>query len=181
MLRLTTIIDRISDAVGKAASWLALVMVLVGAWNAIARWIDRETGSDLSSNMWLETQWYLFAALFLFAGAWTLRRGAHVRVDVVYSHLSPKGRAWVDLLGVVFLLIPFCLFVIWGVLPAVEASWAIKEGSPDPGGLPRWPLRAAVPVAFTLLLLAAISMGLKAVMVLTGRGEVESEKLEVKA
>ncbi|MGE3802522.1 MAG: TRAP transporter small permease subunit [Candidatus Kapaibacterium sp.] len=168
MNRFIRTIDRLNDSVGRAVSWLALLLVVVGAWNAVSRYLDREAGTTLSSNFWIEAGWYLFAALFLFGAAWALRNDAHVRVDVFYSRLSNRGKAWVDLLGTLLLLIPFAVLMLWAVWPSVEESWRIKEMSPDPGGLPRWPVRAVVPIAFILLLLQGIANGLKALNVLKG-------------
>lgn len=168
MLRIASAIDRLNDLIGRSVAWLALGMVLVGAYNALARFVDKGIGTSLSSNTWLEAQWYMFAALFLFAAAWTLRQDAHVRVDLVYARLTPRGKAWINLLGVLLLLLPFCLFMLWAVWPSVVESWTIRELSPDPGGLPRWPIRAAVPVGFVLLLLQGIAMGLRSLAVLCG-------------
>lgn len=168
MLRIASAIDRLNDLIGRAIAWLALGMVLVGSYNALVRFVDKGAGTSLSSNTWLEAQWYMFAALFLFAAAWTLRQDAHVRVDVFYSRLSPRGKAWINLLGSLLLLIPFCIFLLWAVWPSVVASWVIKEVSPDPGGLPRWPIRAAVPVGCALLLLQGVSMALRSLAVLRG-------------
>ncbi|HVS02790.1 MAG TPA: TRAP transporter small permease subunit [Thermoanaerobaculia bacterium] len=154
-LLLANAIDRLTGWVGRAVAWLALVMVLVGAFNALARYGGRFIGVNLSSNLYLELQWYLFSVLFLLAAPWALREDAHVRVDVVFSRLSPRARAWVDVLGLLLLLLPFCAFTLWLSWPSVRASWAIREGSPDPGGLPRYPLKAVVLVCFALLLAQA--------------------------
>ena len=169
-------INRLNETIGRYVSWLALGMVLVGAWNTLVRFFDREVGTDLSSNTWLETGWYMFAALFLFGAAWTLKRNAHVRVDVFYSRLSKRGKAWIDFLGSLLLLIPFCLLMLWAVWPSVLESWTIKEMSPDPGGLPRWPIRAAVPLAFVLLLLQGIANGLQGASRLFSKGNITEEK-----
>ena len=104
----------------------------------------------------------VFALIFLFGAAYTLKHNEHVRVDVLYQSprlMNPRRRAWVDLLGTLFFLIPFCLLVITGSFPFVEGAWNTNEGSPDPGGLPaRWLLKAAIPVGFTMLLLQGIAM-----------------------
>ncbi|MCE2502952.1 MAG: TRAP transporter small permease subunit [Chlorobi bacterium] len=170
-------INGLNDFIGRLVSWLALGMVLVGAWNTVARFLDREIGTELSSNTWLETGWYMFAALFLFGAAWTLRKNAHVRVDIFYSRLTERGKTWTDLLGSLLLLIPFCLFMIWAVWPSVVDSWEIKEMSPDPGGLPRWPIRMAVLLAFVLLLLQGIATMLKGISLLSHNGRVVEEKV----
>lgn len=169
MLRIVPVIDRLNDRIGRSVSWLALLIVLLGACNAVARFLDKWAGTSLSSNTWLELQWYMFAALFLFLAGQTLRQDSHVRVDLLYARCSPRGKAWIDLLGALFLLIPFCLFILWSVWPTVVESWAIREMSPDPGGLPRWPIRAAVPVGIALLLLQGIAMAGRNAAVLLGR------------
>jgi len=132
-------------------------MVLVGAFNAVARYASRFVGVNLSSNAFIEAQWYLFSVVFLFAGADALRRNAHVRVDVFYGRLGPWGKAVIDLGGTVLFLLPFCIFGIWSSMPSVLSSWEVWEVSPDPGGLPRYPLRTAVPIAFALLFLQGLA------------------------
>ena len=161
-------VDALSERVGRVASWLVLLMVVVGAGNAVARYLGRFVGANLSSNAYLEAQWYLFSLVFLLGGADALRRDAHVRVDVLYAKLSPRGRAWVELVGSVLLLLPFCLFCLWVSWPSVHASWVVLEGSPDPGGLPRYPIKSMILVAFTLLLLQGIAGLVRVVRVLRG-------------
>ena len=151
-LRWARYIDRFNDRVGRALYWLTLVMVGVGAFNAIARYLDKYTGLGLSSNMWIEMQWYLFSLVFLLGAAYTLEYDDHVRVDVLYSQLSRRGRAWINLLGTVLFLLPFCGVVLWVSIPFAQNSWAILEGSPDPGGLPRYPIKTVIPIALLLLM-----------------------------
>lgn len=167
-LRLAYGIDRFTEAVGRVVYWLTLLMVLVGAFNAITRYFDRYTGLGLSSNVYIELQWYIFAVVFLVGSAYGLKHNAHVRVDVLYTRLSVRGKAWINLLGTVLFLIPFCVLMIWMAWPAVVNSWALREMSPDPGGLPRYPIKTVVPIAFSLLLVQGISMLLKQVAILRG-------------
>ena len=162
MLRLAHTIDRINTAIGKAACALLIALVGLGALTAILRYVGRPLGVSLTSNAFLEGQWYLFSAVFLLAAAWALREGAHVRVDVLYGRLGPRGQAWTDLLGALVFLIPFCLLMLWATVPSVTESWAVREVSPDPGGLPRYPIKALVPVAFGLLLLQGVAEAIKA-------------------
>lgn len=162
MLRFAHAIDRLNAAIGKAACVLLLGMVGLGALTAVLRYIGRPLGVSLTSNAFLEGQWYLFSAVFLLAAAWALREGAHVRVDVLYGRLGRRGQAWTDLLGALVFLIPFCLLMLWATGPSVAESWAVREISPDPGGLPRYPIKALVPVAFLLLLLQGIAEAIKA-------------------
>jgi TRAP-type mannitol/chloroaromatic compound transport system permease small subunit len=173
LLRLARGIDAVNRAVGRCAAWLSLAMVLMGVFNALARHFDRAVGGGLSSNAYVEGQWYLFSLVFLLGAPHALRAGAHVRVDVLYGRLPERARHWIDLLGGLLFTIPFCVFVLWISWPSVHESWVIREGSSDPGGLPRWPIKAVVPVAFALLLAQAASETLKRGAVLAGRGADE--------
>lgn len=167
-LRIADAIDRFQDRIGKWLYWLTLMMVVVGGFNAVVRYMDKFTGMSLSSNFYLELQWYLFSLLFLLGAAYTLRHNAHVRVDIVYSNLSLKGKAWVDLLGTLIFLFPFCVLMLWVSWPAVMNSWEVLEMSPDPGGLPRYPIKTAIPVAFLLVLIQGVSMTIRSLAVLMG-------------
>lgn len=167
-LRLARGIDRLNGWVGRGTCWLTLVMVIVGAFNALARYTDPYTGWGLSSNAYIELQWYLFSLVFLLGAAYALRESAHVRVDVLYERLSPKGRAWVNLLGTLLFLVPFCVMMLVVSWPAVQNSWALLEQSPDPGGLPRYPMKTMVLVAFALLLVQGAAMVIRQIAVLRG-------------
>ena len=151
-------IDRFNEWTGRGLYWLTLGMVAVGAFNAIARYLDRYTGLGLSSNTWIELQWYLFSLVFLLGAAYTLKQDAHVRVDVLYNWLSRQGQAWVNVLGTILFLLPFCGVVLWMSVPFVVDSWAILEQSSDPGGLPRYPIKTAIPLAFLLVMLQGVSI-----------------------
>ncbi len=159
-------IDQFNERVGKVVYWLTLIMVMIGAYNAIARYFDRYTGWGLSSNTYIELQWYLFSLVFLLGAAYTLKRDSHVRVDVLYGRLSRKGKAWVNLLGTVLFLFPFCILMIIVSWSSVTNSWAVMEMSPDPGGLPRYPIKTMIPIAFLLLILQGISMLLNQIIIL---------------
>ncbi len=161
-------IDRLTGWVGSAVSWLLLLMVLVGAFNALARYSGRFIGVNLSSNAWIELQWYLFSLVFLLGAAWALRQDAHVRVDVLYGRLSRTRRAWIDLIGTVIFLVPFCVFALVVSWPSVRNAWAVLETSSDAGGLPRYPIKTAVLVGFALVLLQGVSEGLKRVRIIAG-------------
>lgn len=161
-------IDGLNDRIGAAIRWLALVMVLVGAYNALARYATRFTDVSLSSNAYLDLQWYFFSLIFLLGAAYGLNHDVHVRVDVLYSALSRKARAWIDLAGSVLFLLPFSVLMLWVSWPAVRNSWSIKEVSPDPGGLPRYPIKAVILVCFALLVLQAFSQIVKQVDILRG-------------
>lgn len=174
LLSLSSLIDRASQWLGQAVSWLTLLMIGLGAFNAIARFSGRFLGFDLSSNLYIEAQWYLFGVLFLLGAAETLRDGGHVRVDVLYARLSPRSRHTLDLAGTVLLLLPFCAMGIVMSLPGVENSWAVMEQSPDPGGLPRYPIKTIVPIAFSTVFMQGCSQCIKHVAALTGRAPLET-------
>ena len=167
-LRLASAIDRFSDRTGRVVYWLTFAAVVIGSFNAVVRYLDRFVGLGISSNLYIELQWYLFGLIFLLAAAYTLRHDAHVRVDVFYGKLSERGRAWVTLAGTVLFLFPFCLLMILVSWPAVRNSWAVMEMSPDPGGLPRYPIKTVIPIAFILLLVQGVSLLIRQVAILRG-------------
>ena len=164
--RISARIDRLNDRIGAAIQWIALVMVIVGAFNAIARYAGRYTGLSLSSNAYLELQWYLFSLIFLMGAAYGLNHDYHVRVDVLYARLGRRARAWIDLIGSALFLVPFAFVMLWISWGPVVNSWSILETSPDPGGLPRYPIKTVMLVSFFLLLLQAISQIVKNVAIL---------------
>lgn len=166
LLKLSRWIDRLSEAMGWLTLGLTLVMVAVGAYNAIARYLGRFINVNLSSNLYIEVQWYLFSLIFLLGAGYVLKRNDHVRVDIFYTRLSRKGKAWVNLLGGIFLLLPLCLVILNYSLPSVINSWQILEKSSDPSGLPRYPIKSAVIVAFFLLALQGVSEIIKNVAIL---------------
>ena len=173
--RLTRAIDRLNDRIGSAIQWLALLLVLVGAFNALARYEARYTSVSLSSNAYLDLQWYLFSLIFLLGAAYGLNHDYHVRVDVIYSRMGRRGRAWVDLLGTVLFLIPFSMLMLWVSWPPVLRSWSILEASSDPGGLPRYPIKTVILFSFALLLLQAVSQAVKNVAILRDEGSGRNE------
>jgi len=177
-LALSRRIDSLTNLIGKGSSWLILAMTLIGAFNAVARYLGRYLGVNLSSNAYIELQWYMFSLVFLLGAAYALRKDSHVRVDVLYGRLSRRGRAWIDLLGTLLFLLPFSLFALWVSWPSVLSSWKVLETSPDPGGLVRYPIKSMILVCFFLLALQAVSELIKLVSFL--RGEPGKEKAEVK-
>ncbi|MFQ5570065.1 MAG: TRAP transporter small permease subunit [Rhodothermales bacterium] len=168
-LRLASGIDRFNEWIGRVIFWLTLAMVLVGSYNAIVRYLDRFTGFSLSSNTYLELQWYMFSLVFLLGAAYTLKHNAHVRVDVFYSRLSPRGKAWINVFGTALLLLPFCVLMVWMSWSSVSESWAVREVSSDPGGLPRYPIKTVIPIAFVLLILQGVALLIRQVAILLGR------------
>lgn len=167
-LRLAHLIDTANEAIGRTAAWLVAVMVALGALNAVARYASRGLGRNLASNALLEAQWYLFGLVLLLGAAYTLRHDRHVRVDVFLSRLGERGCAWVDLLGTVIFLLPFCVVLIVLTWPTVVNSWHTLEVSPDPGGLPRYPLKTMFLVGFVLLFLQGVAMLIRQIAFLRG-------------
>lgn len=166
--RLAAGIDRLNDRIGAGIRWLVLVMVLLGAGSAVIRYVSRGLGLSLNLVPAGETQWYLFSTIFLLGAAYALRHDAHVRVDVLYERVTPRTRAWVDLAGTTLLLVPFAVMMLWVASPSVMSSWQIRETSPDPGGLPRYPIKALILVSFALLLLQAVSQMVKCIDAIRG-------------
>ncbi len=170
-IRYADAVDRLNGWIGGLSRWLIVVMVGIGAYNAVARYATRDLGVNLASNSLNELQWYLFSVVFLLGAAYCLKEDVHVRVDVLYERLSPKGRGWIDLLGSVLFLLPFSVLMIQVSIPAVRNSWRILETSPDPGGLPRYPLKSLLIVAFALLFLQGLAQIVRAVERIRGTGD----------
>ncbi|MBI2568542.1 MAG: TRAP transporter small permease subunit [Candidatus Schekmanbacteria bacterium] len=175
LLRIAHAIDGAIDLLGRALAWLTLAMVLIGGFNALSRYAGRFTGVTLSSNAYIELQWYLFSLLFLLGASYALRHNVHVRVDVLYGRLGEKGKAAIDVAGTVLFLVPFCVLLAWISLPSVISSWQVLESSPDPGGLPRYPIKTVFPVAIVLVLVQGLSELLKRVAVLRGKRPTGAE------
>lgn len=161
-------VDRLTDIVYAMVRWLTLAMILVGAYNALARYLTRWTGASLSSNAYFDLQWQMFSLIFLFGAVYALRADAHVRVDAVYARIPERGRLWVDLTGHILFLIPFCILLLVTSYPAIRNSWAVREASTDPGGLVRYPIKTAILIAASLLLLQAIAEVIRKVAALRG-------------
>jgi TRAP-type mannitol/chloroaromatic compound transport system permease small subunit len=172
-LRLARGIDALNEAVGQSVKWLVLAATLVSAINASLRY-----GFDLSSNAWLELQWYLFALIFLLGAGYTLKHNGHVRIDVLYGRFSQRGKAWVDLLGGVLFLLPVAGLMAWFSWGVFAESWAIQEVSADSGGLLRWPIKLALPVGFGLLFLQGVAETIKRAGMLAGHLPFAVEQAE---
>jgi len=163
LLRISGLIDALNERVGHLSYWLILVAVLVSSGNAVMRY-----AFDSSSNAWLEIQWYLFSAVFLFCAGYTLLHNQHVRIDVISSHLSKRGRAWIDILGTLFFLLPMAIAIMWMSWPVFVQAWELNEISTNAGGLTVWPARLMLPVGFFLLILQGFSELIKRVAFLRG-------------
>ncbi len=177
-LRLAAWIERVNENVGRFTAWLVLVMTLVGAYNAVVRYLGRHLGANLSSNAYIELQWYLYSLIFLLGAAYTLKHNAHVRVDVFYGRVTQRMRAWINLLGTALFLLPFSVLTLWLSWPSVRNSWIVREGSPDPGGLPRYPIKSVILVAFVLLVLQGIAEIIRNVAILRGRARETPKERE---
>ncbi len=161
ILQIANAIDIINEWIGRITYWLVLLMVAVGAWNVFGRYIGRIIGTNLTSNALIEIQWYLFDLLFLFGAAYALKYNEHVRVDIFYKGWSRRRQALANFLGNILFLIPFSCLIIYYSWGTVINSWKIWEMSPDPGGLPRYPIKTAIVIAFILLILQGISEAIK--------------------
>lgn len=159
-LRLARGIDSLNERIARLAAWLVVAAVVISAGNAISR-----KAFSISSNAWLELQWYLFGAVFLLGASWTLARNEHVRIDVVSSRLAPRTRRWIDVVGHALFLIPFALVHVVTAVPFFLLSWRTGEVSPNAGGLPLWPAKLLVLVGFTMLLAQGVSELVKKVAV----------------
>lgn len=166
--RATSAADRLSAAVGWLASRLVVVMIAAGALAALLRYLGPLLGITPALNALGDVQWMLFSAVFLLGAAWALSDDAHVRVDVLYGQLSPRGRATIDLAGTLLLLLPLCGMLLWASWPAVLEAVSIREGALDAGGLIRWPVKLLVPVGIGLLALQGVAQAVKAVAILLG-------------
>ena len=163
LLKFSKAVDWLNTQVGKYAIWLILASAVISGVNAIVRKLF-----NMSSNAYLEVQWYLFAASFLLAAGYTLLNNEHVRIDVVSSHLSKRGQIWVDIIGFVFFLTPICAAILWYGIPFFIQGYQSNEMSSNAGGLIRWPVYAMIPLGFTLLLLQGWSELIKRIAFLLG-------------
>ncbi|NBO82702.1 MAG: TRAP transporter small permease subunit [Betaproteobacteria bacterium] len=162
-VRLAYSIDRLSKAVAVIAIWLTLICALISAGNAGMRY-----AFDMSSNAWLEMQWYMFGGMVLLGAPHLLTINGHIRVDLFYSRLNDRQRAWLDLAGLIFFLQPFCIYMALVCWPWFLESWTIGEISNNAGGLVRWPVKLLFPIGFGLLVLQGFSEIIKRVAALKG-------------
>ncbi|MFZ5511924.1 MAG: TRAP transporter small permease subunit [Pseudomonadota bacterium] len=163
LLKISRFIDWLTERVGRSIIWLVLAAVLISAVNAVVR-----KAFNISSNAFLELQWYLFSAIFLLGGAYALLHNEHVRIDLVVGKLSPRGHAWVDIFGTLFFLLPMAVMVLWLSSHFALSSFQSQEMSPNAGGLIVWPAKALIPLGFLLLVLQGMSELIKRVAFLKG-------------
>jgi TRAP-type mannitol/chloroaromatic compound transport system permease small subunit len=158
-------VDSMNERIGNAIAWLTLVLVLVVCFDVVTRYVFKFSSVGVQ-----ELEWHLFAVIFLMGAAYTLKHEKHVRVDIIYSRLTEKKQAVINLIGVAFFLIPFCLLIINSSIDFVWNSFIIGESSPDPGGLPaRFILKAVLPISFVLILLQGISVLFKSILILNSK------------
>jgi TRAP-type mannitol/chloroaromatic compound transport system permease small subunit len=173
LLRLSRAIDALNEHVGRLTYWLILAAVLISAGNAVVRY-----SINMSSNAWLEIQWYLFSFVFLFCAGYTLLHNQHVRIDVISGQLSGRARAWIDIFGTVFFLMPMAIAIMWLSWPVFLDAYRSGEVSTNAGGLTVWPGRLMLPLGFFLLILQGISELIKRVAFLRGLIPDPTEKDE---
>jgi TRAP-type mannitol/chloroaromatic compound transport system permease small subunit len=163
LLRIADAIDALNRWIGRAAVWLILAAVLISAATATLRYV-----LDWGSNSLIEIQWAMFGMVFLLGAAWTLQEHGHVRIDILSARLSPRARLWIDIAGGLLFLLPMCLLVVYDAWGYFLISFHQAEASPNPGGLPWWPMKLLIPVAFALLAAQGVAEIVKAVAALTG-------------
>jgi TRAP-type mannitol/chloroaromatic compound transport system permease small subunit len=163
LLALSRAIDAVNQRLSYVADWLVLLACLISAANAFSRY-----AFSVSSNAWLEIQWYMFGALVMLGASYTLKRNEHVRVDIVYTNLSTRGQIMVDIVGGLLFLLPATLILTYLSWPIFHNSWAEGEISSNAGGLVRWPIKIFLPLGFALLSLQGISELIKRFAMLSG-------------
>ena len=165
LLKLSRLIDALTNLIGKLAMWMILATTLISAGNAIIRKLF-----GTSSNAWLEIQWYLFAAVFMLGSGYAFLRNAHVRIDFISSRFSARTRNWIDVGGILVFVFPLCYLLISLGMPLFLNAWNSGEMSSNAGGLLRWPVYALIPLGFFLLFVQSISELIKRFAFLTGNG-----------
>jgi TRAP-type mannitol/chloroaromatic compound transport system permease small subunit len=163
LLALSRAIDGLNERVGKLSYWLILVAVLISSGNAVVRY-----SLNMSSNAWLEIQWYLFSAVFLFCAGYTLLHNQHVRIDIVSGLFSRRTQTWIEVLGTVFFLLPMAITILWLSWPVFLDAYRSNEVSTNAGGLTVWPARLMLPIGFLLLVLQGVSELIKRIAFLRG-------------
>jgi len=171
LLRISRFIDGLNEFIGRWLAWLVLVAVLISAVNAAVR-----KAFDMSSNAFLEIQWYLFAAVFLLSAGYTLMRQEHVKIDVLLHRFERRTQIKIEIFGLLFFLMPFVFSVIHLVWPLVTKAYIHGEMSSNAGGLIRWPVFALVPAGFALLGLQGVSELVKRVAFLKGAADDPGKK-----
>jgi TRAP-type mannitol/chloroaromatic compound transport system permease small subunit len=170
LLRVSESIDWVNQRIGVVCNLLVLLACVVSAGNAMFRY-----AFNLSSNGWLELQWYMFAVMVMFGASYTLRRNEHVRVEIFYLYLTERGQHWLDLLGTALFLIPVCLLLAWLSWPFAYHAYLEQETSANAGGLILWPIKFVLPLGFSLLALQGVSEIIKRIAALNGYIEIDAK------
>ncbi len=158
------LIDGMNNIIGRLVGWLTTSMVVIVFYDTVMRYAFNKGNVALQ-----ELEWHIFAVVFLIGAAYTLKQGGHVRVDILFIHFSKKTKAWVDLVGTFLFLIPFCIIIVLSTQKFIANSWAVREISPDPGGLPaRYLLKAMIPAGFILLGVQGLSEAAKNLFTIVG-------------
>ena len=168
LLRLSRAIDAVNERLGWVADWLVLLSCLISAGNAFSRY-----AFGISSNAWLEIQWYMFGALVMLGASYTLKRNEHVRVDIVYSNVSTRRQIGIDIFGFILFMLPATAIMAYLSWPIFHNSWLLGEVSGNAGGLLRWPVKIVLPLGFALLTLQGISELIKRIAMLTGHMQAD--------
>ncbi len=163
LLGLSRAIDAVNERIGRTLAWLILAAVIISTVNAIIRKVF-----NVSSNAWLEAQWYLFGAVFLGCAAYTFLKNEHIRIDIVSSKMSQRYRNTIELIGHICFLMPLCLMMIYYGFPFFYGSFRIGEMSTNAGGLIQWPAKLMIPLGFCLLFAQAISETIKRLAFMQG-------------
>jgi len=163
LLGLSRAIDAMNQRLSVIADWLVLLSCLISAGNAFSRY-----AFSVSSNAWLEIQWYMFGALVMLGASYTLKKNEHVRVDIVYANVSTRRQIGIDIFGFILFLLPATLIMAYLSWPIFHNSWSQGEISANAGGLIRWPIKIFLPLGFALLTLQGLSELIKRIAMLTG-------------
>jgi TRAP-type mannitol/chloroaromatic compound transport system permease small subunit len=169
LLVLSRGIDTVNERLSVIADWLVLLSCGISAANAFSRY-----AFSISSNAWLEIQWYMFAAVVMLGASYVLKMNEHVRVDLVYGSVAPRKQLWIDLLGTLVFLLPVTCLLAYMSWPLFTDSWRIQETSTNAGGLIRWPVKLLIPVGFFLLTLQGLSELVKRIAALQGEAEIDT-------
>ena len=173
LTKLCRLIDAINEWIGRGVSWVTLGLVVVVFVDVVMRYLFNTSFVFIQ-----ELEWHLFAFIFLIGAGYTLLHDGHVRVDIIYQRLGFKGRAWINLIGVLFFLLPGCILVIVTSWQFVYDAWSVMEGSPDPGGIPyRFIVKGTITVGFFLLCLQGISLGIHSLLQILGKENPMKDKL----
>ena len=172
LLRVSRLIDAATERLGRSVAWLVIVAALISAGNAIIRKLF-----DTSSNAWLELQWWLFSAVFLLAAPWTLALNEHIRIDILNERYPRWLRNTIEIVGHTLFLLPMAAIIVWTSWPFFVTSFLQNEQSLNYGGLPQWPAKFLIPLAFTILFVQGLSELIKRIAIMRGElAEPEHEK-----